>query len=80
MFADISGFTTLSERLDPEEVRALMNACSDRLVPVIQKYEGTIDKFFGDEIMALFGAPRAHERHTELACRASLGMWLDRVF
>jgi class 3 adenylate cyclase len=72
MFADLSGFTALSERLDPEEVRALMNRCFDQLVPVIHKYDGVIDKFIGDEVMALFGAPRAHERHAELACRAAL--------
>lgn len=72
MFADISGFTSLSETMDPEEVRALMNACFDMLVPVVQEFEGTIDKFIGDEIMALFGAPLAHERHAELACAAAL--------
>src|SRR5205085_11757757 len=55
IFADVSGFTALSERKDPEELRALMNACFESLVPVVQKYEGTIDKFIGDEIMELFG-------------------------
>ena len=43
VFADVSGFTALSETLDPEEVRALLNACFDWLVPVVQKYDGTID-------------------------------------
>ena len=57
MFADISGFTPLAERLDPEAVRELMTACFDRLVPVIEKYEGTVEKFIGDEIYAIFGAP-----------------------
>ncbi|MFZ4427902.1 MAG: adenylate/guanylate cyclase domain-containing protein [Saprospiraceae bacterium] len=75
MFADISGFTALSETMDPEQVRALMNGCFDYLVPVIQAHEGTIDKFIGDEIMALFGAPIAHERHAELACAAGLEMF-----
>ena len=74
VFADISGFTTLSEKKDPEEVRALMNACFESLVPVVQKYEGTIDKFIGDEIMALFGAPTAHEDDPERALRAALEM------
>lgn len=74
MFADLSGFTALSEQLDPEEVRALMNDCFDELVPIVQHYDGTIDKFIGDEIMALFGAPRAHERHAELACYAALDL------
>ena len=57
LFVDVSGFTALSEKSDPEEVRGLINSCFEYLVPVIQKYEGTIDKFIGDEIMALFGAP-----------------------
>ena len=61
VFCDISGFTALAEKMDPEKVRELINACFDQLVPVVQKYEGTIDKFIGDEIMALFGAPIAHE-------------------
>ncbi len=74
VFADVSGFTALSEKLDPEKVRELINACFDWLVPVVQKYEGTIDKFIGDEIMALFGAPVAHEDDAERALRAALDM------
>src|SRR5439155_6937323 len=72
VFADISGFTALSEKLDPERVRELINACFDWLVPIVQKYEGTIDKFIGDEIMALFGAPIAHENDPERALRTAL--------
>ena len=64
----------LSEKLDPEKVRELINACFDWLVPVVQKYDGTIDKFIGDEIMALFGAPVAHEDDAERALRAALDM------
>ena len=74
MFADISGFTALSEELDPEAVREMMNTCFDHLVPVVEKYEGTVDKFIGDEIMALFGAPVAHENDPERALRAALEM------
>ncbi len=74
MFADISGFTALSEKMDPEAVRDLMNRCFDRLVPCIQHYDGTIDKFIGDEVMALFGAPVAHENDPERALRAALEM------
>ncbi len=74
VFADVSGFTALSEKLDPEKVRELINACFDWLVPVVQKYDGTIDKFIGDEIMALFGAPVAHEDDAERALRAALDM------
>jgi len=74
LFADVSGFTTLSEKLDPEEVRNLINSCFERLVPIVRKYEGTVDKFMGDEIMALFGAPVAHENDPERALRVALEM------
>jgi len=74
MFADISGFTAMSEKMDPEQVRDLMNACFEQLVPVITKYGGTVDKFIGDEIMALFGVPVAHEDDPERALRAALEM------
>ena len=74
VFADISGFTAMSEKLDPEEVTHIINACFKTLVEVIFKYEGTIDKFIGDEIMALFGAPIAHENDPERAIRAALEM------
>jgi class 3 adenylate cyclase/tetratricopeptide (TPR) repeat protein len=74
MFADISGFTALSEKMDPESVRDMMNACFERLVPIIEKYEGTVDKFIGDGIMALFGAPVTHENDPERALRAALDM------
>ena len=74
MFADFSGFTALAEKLDPEAVRELVNACFDRLVPIIKKYEGTVEKFIGDEIMAIFGAPVAHENDPERALRTALEM------
>jgi ABC-type oligopeptide transport system substrate-binding subunit/class 3 adenylate cyclase len=74
MFADLTGFTALSETLDAETVRTLMNDCFERLVPVVDKYGGTVDKFIGDEIMALFGAPIAQENAPEQALRAALEM------
>ncbi|MDH3676153.1 MAG: AAA family ATPase, partial [Anaerolineae bacterium] len=74
MFADISGFTAMSEKLDPEEVRSLINACFERLGQAIDRFGGHIDKFIGDEIMALFGAPAAHENDPERALRAALEM------
>ena len=74
MFADISGFTAMSEKLDPEEVRSLINACFERLGMPIARYSGHIDKFIGDEIMALFGAPVVHENDPERALRAALEM------
>src|SRR5438045_1770174 len=48
VFVDISGFTALAESLDAEQVRSMINACFECLVPIVQKYEGTIDKFIGD--------------------------------
>lgn len=74
MFADVSGFTALSEKMDPESVREIMNNCFERLVPIVANYGGTVDKFIGDEIMALFGAPVAHENDPERALLAALEM------
>ena len=74
MFADLSGFTALAESMDPEELRDLMADCFEALVPVVERYGGTIDKFIGDEVMALFGAPVAHEDDPERALRAALEM------
>lgn len=74
MFADVSGFTALAESMDAESVREIMNSCFEHLVPIIRKYEWTVDKFIGDEIMALFGAPLAHENDPELALLAALEM------
>lgn len=74
MFADLVGFTRLAETMDPEYVRDLMNACFNHLVPTINKFGGTVDKFIGDEIMALFGAPLAHENDAERALRSALQM------
>ena len=74
VFADISGFTALSQDMDPEDVRALMNRCFDALVPAIDAYGGTVDKFIGDEIMAIFGAPVAYEDHAGRALQAALDM------
>lgn len=74
MFADIAGFTAMSEKLDAEEVRSIINACFEELGAVVLRYGGYIDKFIGDEIMALFGAPIAHENDPERAVRAALEM------
>lgn len=72
LFADISGFTAMLAQMDPEQARTLINGCFDRLVPVVQHYGGVVDKFIGDEIMVLFGAPTAHEDDAERAMRAAL--------
>ncbi len=74
IFADISGFTTMSEKLDPEELTALMNECFRKLSMMVYRYEGIIDKFIGDCIMAIFGAPVTHEDDPERAVLAGLDM------
>lgn len=74
LFADVSDFTTLSETLDPEEVHAIMDGCFKILMDEIHRYEGTINQFTGDGVMALFGAPVAHEDHARWACHAALAI------
>ncbi len=74
LFADLVGFTSLSERLDSEDVREITTECLRRLVTEIARYEGTVDKFMGDAVMALFGAPVAHEDDPARALRAALDM------
>jgi class 3 adenylate cyclase len=73
LFADVVGFSGLSERLDPEAVHTIMDGCFELLARAIHRYEGTINQFTGDGVMALFGAPIAHEDHAvralEAACR-----------
>jgi class 3 adenylate cyclase/tetratricopeptide (TPR) repeat protein len=74
LFADVANFTSLSEKLDPEEIHGIMDACFKILMDKIHKYEGTINQFTGDGVMALFGAPLAHEDHAIRACHAALAI------
>ncbi len=74
VFADLSGFTQLTERLDPEEVRDLVANCLGRLSDCVTRWGGFVDKFIGDCVMALFGAPVAYENEEERAIRAALDM------
>src|SRR5262245_652835 len=74
LFADLSGFTSLSERLDPEEVRAFQNALFETLAKAIERYDGFVEKFVGDAVMAVFGAPVAHEDDPQRALDAALQM------
>ena len=71
-FSDVTGFTSISEKLDPEAVHEIMDGCFKILMQEIHKYEGTINQFTGDGVMALFGAPLAHEDHAQRACHAAL--------
>ena len=68
LFADVASYTAMSEKLDPEEVHQIMDGCFKILMDEIHKYEGTIKQFTGDGVMALFGAPVAHEDHAQRAC------------
>jgi class 3 adenylate cyclase len=61
LFADLSGFTTMSERLDPEVMQTLQNELFAELTSAVQGFGGFVDKFIGDALLALFGAPAAHE-------------------
>ena len=74
LFADVANFTTISEKLDPEEIHGIMDGCFKILMDEIHKYEGTINQFTGDGVMALFGAPLAHEDHAQRACHAALAI------
>jgi hypothetical protein len=74
LYVDVSGFTSLSERLDPEDVHGLMNCAFKLMLAEVHRYEGTVNQFLGDGIMALFGAPIAHEDHAQRTVHAALGI------
>ena len=74
LFADLSGYTAIAERMDPETVKSLVDTALQRLGQEVERYGGTVDKYIGDNVMALFGAPVAHEDDEERAVRAALGM------
>jgi class 3 adenylate cyclase/tetratricopeptide (TPR) repeat protein len=74
LFADIAGYTALSETLDPEEVSDISSGILKELAQAVYQYEGYVDKFLGDAVMAVFGAPVAHEDDPERALRSALDM------
>ncbi len=74
LFVDVSGFTSLAERVDPEDVHGLMTGAFEVMLAEVHRYEGTVNQFLGDGIMALFGAPIAHEDHARRAILAALGI------
>lgn len=74
LFADVANYTAMSEMLDPEEVHQIMDGCFKILIDEIHRFEGTINQFTGDGIMAIFGAPVAHEDHAQRACYSALSI------
>jgi class 3 adenylate cyclase len=74
LFADLSGYTAAAEGQDPETVKSFVTRAMRRLADEVERVEGTVDKYIGDSVMALFGAPIAHEDDPERAVRAALAM------
>ena len=72
LFSDLSGYTAMSERLDPEEVREIMSAIFQKTSEIVAKYGGQIDKLIGDAVMVLFGIPDSHEDDPVRAVKAAL--------
>ena len=74
LFCDLVGFTTRAESMDPEDVEALLRPYHERVRSELERHGGTVEKFIGDAVMALFGAPVAHEDDAERAARAALAI------
>ncbi|MBV8445195.1 MAG: AAA family ATPase, partial [Candidatus Dormibacteraeota bacterium] len=74
LFADLVGFTSRAEQLDPEDVRALLRPLHEQLRTTLERFGGTVEKFIGDAVMALFGAPITHEDDAERAVRAAIAI------
>jgi class 3 adenylate cyclase/tetratricopeptide (TPR) repeat protein len=74
LFADLVGSTSLAEREDPEVVQSVVGRAFDRLAEEIGRYEGLLEKFMGDAVLAVFGVPRSHEDDAERAVRAAMEM------
>ena len=74
LFADLKGSMELMADRDPEEARKLLDPVIERMMEAVHRYEGTVNQVMGDGIMALFGAPLAHEDHAVRACYAALRM------
>src|SRR3989475_9409693 len=74
MFTDVSGFTAMSEHLDPEDVHSIMDRAFEVILAAVHNYEGTINQFLGDGVMAPFGPPIAHDDHATRALSAALAI------
>ena len=72
LFADLTGFTSLTEKIDPEETRQIMGRIFESAAEIVARFEGRIEKFVGDAIMAIFGVPQAHEDDPQRAVRAAM--------
>ncbi|MDQ3669723.1 MAG: zinc-ribbon domain-containing protein, partial [Actinomycetota bacterium] len=72
LFCDLVGFTARAESMDPEDVRRLLQPYHARVRGELERFGGTVEKFIGDAVMAVFGAPVAHEDDPERAVRAAL--------
>jgi len=74
LFADVAGFTPIAEKLDPEDVHRIMDRCFELITAEVHRLEGTVNQYTGDGVMALFGAPIAHEDAPRRAVHAALGI------
>src|SRR5207244_4049826 len=74
LFADVVGFTSLAESTDPEAVARTVDAAFRRMAEVVESYGGTVDKYIGDALMAVFGVPQAHDDDAERAVAAAFAM------
>ena len=74
LFADLVGFTSRAEQLDPEDVRAILSSYHEHVRSELERYGGTVEKFIGDAVMAVFGAPVVREDDPERAVRAALAI------
>ena len=72
VFSDLSGYTSMNERLDPEEVEAIMSRIKKEAVRIVERHEGIVNQFVGDEVLALFGIPTAHEDDPVRAVKAAM--------
>ena len=74
LFSDLSGYTAMNERLDPEEVEGIMSRIKAEAVKIVEGHGGIVNQFVGDEGLALFGIPTAHEDDPRRAVRAALAL------
>ena len=74
LFCDLAGSTALGEQTDPEALRALLGRYFERMSGIVESHGGTVEKFIGDAVLAVFGVPQVHEDDALRACRAAVEM------